>query len=100
MENKSKHWKNTLIFSIMVVTFVTIGLHMTPSLSLRTTLFFSGYFNEAFHAKLIPVKSENSQSNLYTVEPAPFEKATHSELKTFEVKKIFIFYSASYYGEV
>ena len=100
MKNKRKHWENTIIFSIMVVTFVAIGLHLTPSLSLRTTLFFSGHFNEALHAKLTPVEYKNSQSTLYTVEPVPFEKATHSELKTFEVKRNFIFYSASYYGEV
>lgn len=99
MTNKKK-WQNTFILSIILVILIAIGLHLTPSLALRTNIFFQGHFEEALHAKLTLVESEDSQSNLYTVEPAPFEKATHSELKTFEVKKIFIFYSASYYGEV
>lgn len=99
-DDQNKKWQNIFILSIILVILVAIVLHLAPSLALRTNIFFQGHFDEALHAKLTPVESEDSQSKLYTVVPTPFEKVTHSELKTFEVKKIFVFYSASYYGEV
>lgn len=97
-KNKQVLWM--ILFSVMILMFIV--LHLTPNLALKTNLFFQGYFQEAFASEVTRIEHPDKERNstFYEVTPAPVEKETNGMLLTHKVEKVWIFYFASYYGEV
>lgn len=97
--------KRTILSLIAIVIIGTyIALHLTPKLSVRTHLFFKGYFLEAVNNEIIPDIDKNNVENerniyLYKLSNPPIEKDTQGELKTYIVYKKGFLYFAKYYGE-
>lgn len=90
-----------LKYEVMLIIVIFVILHSTPTLSLRTKLFLSGYFSESINSQFTFVERGNKSNQLlYEVFPAPVEKTTNSELITYQTEKKAFLYFATYYGEV
>ncbi|MCB5953194.1 hypothetical protein LI951_14045 [Enterococcus sp. BWT-B8] len=100
--------KASLNTKLKIILFTVIALfcftHLTPEIALRSNIFFSGHFKEAFSSKV--EKSESTEkekfrySIFFKVSPPPLDDNTHSYLETYEVKSVFgVFYWAKYFGE-
>lgn len=98
---QAKRVNKYLSISILLIIIAFFITHLSPVLALRTKLFFSGYFDIALSSVIIPLKKENVEGRLFSVSPPPHEKATNSDLETYQVEDTFgIFYWAEYYGEI
>ncbi len=80
---KNAHWY--AFYLLILLLFVV--LHCTPTIALRTNLFFDGYFKEALTSEIITIERQNNEvtSLFYQVNPEPIEKATSSHLVTYKV---------------
>jgi hypothetical protein len=94
---------------IIIVSFlvVIILLHSTPSMALRTYVFFLGYPKAAISSGIIEDKEHNEvdrdkfaelNAKAYTLINPPIEKATQTELRNFLVWKFGFLHFAKYYG--
>lgn len=101
-----KKSKSTIVITITIMLFII--LHLTPSLAIRTRVFFMGYFVNAIKTDVVDdvthnnmdkelLESENAKC--YTLTNPPIEKATQGVLRNYKVVKIGPLYFASYYGE-
>lgn len=95
---KNAHWY--AFYLLILLLFVV--LHCTPTIALRTNLFFDGYFKEALTSEIIAIERPNNEvtSLFYQVNPEPVEKATNGHLVTYKVEQTIWLTFASYYGEV
>lgn len=93
---------------ITVVLVIFILLHSTPSMALRTHVFFMGYPKAAITSEIIEDEFHNNidkekfielHAKAYTLTKPPTEKATEGELRNFLVKKFGFLHFAEYYGE-
>ncbi|MGM0125150.1 hypothetical protein IGI37_002548 [Enterococcus sp. AZ194] len=86
-----------LLIEGMIIFFFFLS-HSTPTLAIRTNLFFSGQFSDSFSCKLVEASTKKDK---YTLTPPAYEKSTQSELTTYQVKRYCgFFYFARYQGEV
>lgn len=95
--------KVIIIVSLLVVIIL---LHSTPSMALRTHIFFMGYPIAAISSGIIEDKEHNEvdkfaelNAKAYTLTNPPIEKATQGELRNFLVRKFGFLHFAEYYGE-
>ncbi|EQF23923.1 hypothetical protein QEW_3246 [Clostridioides difficile CD160] len=95
----------TTALSIIAVFLI---LHSTPTLALKTHVFFYGYFKEAIiteivddelHNKIDKEKLSKENAKCYTLTKPPIEKATESYLRNYKVTKKNLLYFAEYYGD-
>lgn len=95
----------TVVISIIVMFLM---LHSTPTLALKTHVFFNGYFKEAIttgiiddelHNKIDKEKLSKENAKCYTLTKPPLEKATESYLRNYKVSKKYLLYFAEYYGD-
>ncbi|MFE3572932.1 hypothetical protein [Lysinibacillus sp. NPDC059133] len=95
---------------IIIVSFlvVIILLHSSPSIALRTHVFFLGYPKAAISSGIIEDKEHNEvdkdkfaelNAKAYTLTNPPIEKATQGELRNFLVRKFGFLHFAEYYGD-
>ena len=98
--------KKWLSITLGVAVFVL--LHSTPSMALRTPVFFMGYpkaaitseiIEDEFHNKIDKEKFMELHAKAYTLTKPPTEKATEGELRNFLVRKFGFLHFAEYYGE-
>ncbi|MEQ6356054.1 hypothetical protein ABNX05_15610 [Lysinibacillus sp. M3] len=97
--------KVIVIVSLLVVIIL---LHSTPSMALRTHIFFMGYPKAAISSGIIEDKEHNEvnkdkfaelNAKAYSLTNPPIEKATHGELRNFLVRKFGFLHFADYYGD-
>ncbi|MGO0905543.1 hypothetical protein ACTPC6_07145 [Clostridioides difficile] len=95
----------TAVLSIIVMFLI---LHSTPTLTLKTHVFFNGYFKEAittgiiddeFHNKIDKEKLSKENAKCYTLTKPPLDKATESYLRNYKVIKKGPLYFTEYYGD-
>ncbi|MCL1694468.1 hypothetical protein [Lysinibacillus sp. BPa_S21] len=99
--------KKKVIISVSLLV-VIILLHSTPSMALRTHVFFLGYPIAAISSGIIEDKEHNKvdkdkfaelNAKAYTLTNPPIEKATQTKLRNFLVRKFGFLHFAEYYGE-
>ncbi|MGE7694061.1 hypothetical protein ACQKNC_08060 [Lysinibacillus sp. NPDC094177] len=94
---------------IIIVSFlaVIILLHSTPSMALRTYVFFLGYPKAAITSGIIEDKEHNEvdkdrfaelNAKAYALTNPPIEKATQTELRNYLVRKFGFLHFAEYLG--
>ncbi|WP_297637345.1 hypothetical protein [uncultured Clostridium sp.] len=90
-------------YIIIGIILAFIICHITPKLSLRTHLFFTGSPKIAvtsnieideMHSDLVDNKTQFLRIN-----PAPVDKETGTEHRNYKITKIGFLYFALYYGE-
>ena len=100
--------KKKSVITVCTIVIIFILLHSTPSIALRTHLFTDGHpvisltteiVNDEFHNRADKQTLDNQKAKCYIIAKPAFEKATQSELTTFEVRKIGFLFFAKYYGE-
>ncbi|MGE7909517.1 hypothetical protein [Lysinibacillus xylanilyticus] len=95
---------------IIIVSFlgVIILLHLTPSMALRTHIFFMGYPKAAISSGIIEDKEHNEvdkdkfaefNAKAYSLTNPSVEKATQGELRNYLVRKIGFLHFAEYLGD-
>ncbi|OOE12549.1 hypothetical protein [Fictibacillus arsenicus] len=102
LQNK-KRW---LVIISLIIVFTL--LHSTPSIALKTHVFFMGYpiaaitsgiVEDDFHNKVDKEKFAKINAKAYTLTKPPIEKATQGKLRNYLVRKIGIWYFAEFLGE-
>ncbi|WP_370044036.1 hypothetical protein [Lysinibacillus sp. RC79] len=97
--------KVIIIVSLLVVIIL---LHLTPSMALRTHIFFMGYPKASISSGIIEDKDHNIvdkdkfaelNAKAYTLTNPPIEKATQGELRNFLVRKFGFLHFAEYLGD-
>jgi len=97
--------KIIIIVSLLVVFIV---LHSTPSMALRSHIFFMGYPKAAITSGITEDKEHNEvdknkfaelNAKAYSLTNPPIEKATHGELRNYLVRKFGFLHFAEYYGD-
>lgn len=85
---------------VCIILGVFVLLNCTPSLSLRTYLFVTGHFKEAFTARLYRDRSELETKNVkyYFFDPMPIDYATGNAMYNYKTTKVLFIYFPSYYG--
>lgn len=94
---------------IIIVSFlaVIVLLHSTPSMALRTYVFFLGYPKAAITSGIIEDKEHNEvdkdrfaelNAKAYALTNPPIEKATQTELRNYLVRKFGFLHFAEYLG--
>ncbi|MBY6036919.1 hypothetical protein KUV80_09650 [Fictibacillus nanhaiensis] len=93
---------------MIAFVFVLILLHSTPSMALRTHVFFMGYpkaaitsgiIEDDFHNKVDREKFSELNAKAYTLTKPPIEKATSGVLRNYLVRKIGFLHFAEFLGE-
>lgn len=91
--------KKILLAEILVIGFFLIG-HLSPSLAIRTHLFFSGHSLAGISCQLTFVKAKSDSLDVYELSEAVQEKATGSVFTCYEVThSLGIFYFAKAQGQ-
>lgn len=92
---------------ILIPIILNIGLHLTPSIALRTHVFFNGHPIIALTSNIVEDQAHNrmdkeylkkENAKCYSLTKAPKEKATDSYLRNYIVRKNGFLYSANYFG--
>lgn len=99
---KKKKW-NLVLISLEIAVILTFALtHITPTIALRTHLFTTGYFSEAFTCEIKEQESLSDFETLYKVSPALSQMPGGTPfIETYKVNAAFgVFYWGDYYGEV
>lgn len=99
---------NKVFYGILLLSFFGfIFSHWTPEGSVRTKVFFSGYFKTSLSAEIVKIdegslfyEPENEQMTYYQISPAPFEKGTNTPLKKYQVEKKLGLFFSSYYSDI
>ncbi|GAB0170867.1 hypothetical protein LSPCS325_43040 [Lysinibacillus sp. CTST325] len=95
------------IIIIVSMLVVIILLHSTPSIALRTHIFFMGYPKAAISSGIIEDKNHNEvdkekfaelNAKAYSLTNPPIEKATQGELRNYLVRKFGFLHFAEYLG--
>lgn len=93
--------KSALIIGVLIIFFVL--LHITPRISLRTNIFFTGSPKIALTSNIeIDTMHEglvNDKTQFLRINPAPIDKPTNTELRNYEIVKVGFLYFTFYYGE-
>lgn len=76
--------KKLLLAEILVIGFFLIG-HLSPSLAIRTHLFFSGHPLAGISCQLTFVEAKSDSLDVYELSEAVQEKATGSVFTCYEV---------------
>jgi hypothetical protein len=92
-----------LIGIVVILGVIFVLLHSSPKMAVRFHILLMGYPREAFITDIRDNKFDMEKlftlnAKTYTLTNPPFEKATETELDTFLVRKIGIFYFAEYYS--
>lgn len=103
--------KNHKIIAITIVVSIIamfIILHTTPTLALKTHVFFMGYIVESitteivddgFHNEFDKEALESQNAKCYRLTKPPVDKETEAKLRNYKVTKKGPLYFAEYYGE-
>lgn len=84
---------------LLGIFLIFIFSHLTPTVALRTRLFFTSQPTTAFTSELLETK-HTKDTFFYEIKGAPVEKATQTPLDHFEVKKsLGLLYFAEYAGQ-
>ncbi|MBM7833151.1 hypothetical protein [Clostridium sardiniense] len=104
----SKRKIKMIISGILVIAVIFILSHLTPSASIRSDLFFKGYFIKSiiadiefneFQHNLDKVTLEDDNSKIYSVKNKGFTDRNGFGIYNFKVKKVGFLYFANAYGE-
>lgn len=91
--------KKLLLVEILVIGLFLIG-HLSPSLAIRTHLFFSGHPLAGISCQLTFVEAKSDSLNVYELSEAVQEKATGSVFTCYEVThSVGILYFAKAQGQ-
>lgn len=97
-----------LLTVLLIVLVFIFALHLTPSLALRTHVFFKGYPLKAISTDIVDDEHHNTvdekelkkeNAKCYSLTKPPIESATDSELRNYKVTRKGILYVAEYYGD-
>lgn len=86
------------VLSYLVLLFII--LHVTPSLSLRTHLVFTGHPKLAFTAQIedLNYNNDNKRIGFYSFNPSPVDRATGNTKLAYKTTKIGFIYLTTYHG--
>ena len=99
--------KKEVIF-LVIIAIIFYLLHSTPSMAIRTEVFFKGYpksaltsgiIDDEYHNEVDKEKFDELNAKAYTLTKPPIEKATQGELRNYLVRKFGFLHFAEYYGE-
>lgn len=90
----------TLPKVLLLLLLLFIILHVTPNLSLRTYLIFTGHPKLAFTANIeeLNYDTDNKRIRFYSFTPSPVDRATGNTKLAYKTKKIGFIYLTSYHG--
>lgn len=98
-----------IIWGIFVIltSFFVIS-HLTPEISVRTKVLFSGHPKEAFFSEVKEADKKAvlnqdpkiEKATYYHISPAPVEKATKSNLDLYQVEEKFNLHFSSFHSNI
>lgn len=95
--------KKKKIFIAAIIILLFMLLHITPEISLRTHLFFTGSPKIAFTSNIeIDTMHQdlvNDKTQFLRIDPPPIDKPTNTKRRNYEILKVGFLYFSFYYRE-